>query len=108
MAQTSDGRGPVPSFQVNQLPPSAGGQAWAFPTVYFNGFALTLGSSDTSLVVTLDGQPLLKLAMSFTTAKTLSSFLQDLVLKLETATQHPIMKTDEVEAGLLKLHTEGL
>jgi hypothetical protein len=75
------------------------------PVLYFNGFTLNLGASDIGLLAMLDGQPQMKLAMSFTTAKTLSGMLAELVSKLEAATQHAIMKADEVNAGLQKLES---
>jgi len=75
--------------------------------IYFNGFGLTLASSDVSLMIALDGQPLAKLSMSFTTAKTLSAYLTSVIERLERVTKHTIMKTDEVEAGLKKADSEA-
>jgi hypothetical protein len=78
------------------------------PHYYFNGFALNLSPADMSMTVTLDGAPQMRLSMSFTTAKTLSAFLVDMVAKLEGVTRHNIMKTDEVEAGLRALEEQRL
>ena len=98
----------MPTF-LGQNPPTAPGQTgWplgqvAIPALYFNGFALNLAASDVSLLALLDGQPQMRLSMSFTTAKTLSSLLTELIGKLEAATGRDIMKADEVSAGLQKL-----
>ena len=73
------------------------------PVMYFNGFVLNLAASDISLMALLDGQPQMRLSMSFTTAKTLSGLLAELVDKLEAATGREIMKADEVNAGLQKI-----
>jgi len=84
-----------PNFNTGALGPIS--------NVYFNGFALGLAPADVSLLVTFDGQPQLKLSMSFTTAKTLSSYFVELIQQLEDVTDHDIMKTDEVERGLKRL-----
>jgi len=73
------------------------------PNVYFNGFNLNLTNADSNLVLLLDGQPQIKLSMSFTTAKTLTAFMTEMIQKLEAATGRNIMKVDEVDAGLKKL-----
>jgi hypothetical protein len=85
---------------------TAQGMLAQIPNIYFNGFALGLSPADASLLVTLDAQPQVRLSMSFTTAKTLSENLRQLVEKLEAATNHTIMKTDEVDAGLRKIEPE--
>jgi hypothetical protein len=82
-------------------------QTATIPNVYFNGFNLALTNSDSNLVLLLDGQPQVKLSMSFTTAKTLTAYLNDMMQKLESVTNHNIMKADEVEAGLRKLQTDA-
>jgi hypothetical protein len=84
----------------------AGGPLF-LPNIYFNGFSLTLAASDISLLIALDGQPQAKLSMSFTTAKTLSAYLEEVIAKLEHVTNHTIMKTDEVEAGLKAASSTG-
>jgi hypothetical protein len=58
------------------------------------------------MLVTLDGQPQVRLSMSFTTAKTLSSYLAELMAQLESVTDHVIMNTGEVEKGLRKIESD--
>ena len=71
--------------------------------IYFNGFQLGLTNSDIHALLLRDGQPVVDLNMSFTTAKTLQVLLSETMKKLETVTNRDIMTTREVEAGLQKL-----
>ena len=74
--------------------------------VYFNGFSLGVSNSDMNALLTLNGQTICHLNMSFTTAKTLHRLIGELVEKFEGATEHEIMTTEEVEEGLKKLATD--
>lgn len=73
-------------------------------TLYGNGFQLALSNADVSLIVQLDNVPQLRVAMSYTTAKTLQLKMGELVAKLEEATSHSIMTSDDVAIGLAKLN----
>ena len=73
------------------------------PAHYLNGFSLTLSNADISMLMMLDGQPIAKANMSFTTAKTFVKLLKDLLDNLEKVTGHDIMTTDQVGQGLEKL-----
>lgn len=79
----------------------------AVPSVYFNGFSLGLSNADVNAMLVLDGHPVLRLNMSYTTAKTLHLRLKQVVDQLEQATSHAIMPTNEVEAGIRKLVGDG-
>src|SRR4051812_6099470 len=85
----------------NRIAPQQAGQGEQIVTiqnVYFNGFVLGISNADTNALLLIDGQPLVRLNMSYTTAKTLLVKLGELVGRFEAATQHNIMLTDEVEA----------
>lgn len=75
-------------------------------SVYFNGFVLGLSNADMNLTLVLDGQPVTKLNLSFTTAKTLQEKLGEVVQKLEAVTKQNIMTTEQIEEGLRKLVEE--
>ena len=77
------------------------------PAIYCNGFALALLNADVSMFLQTDGQPIAKLNMSFTTAKTLVTLLGDLTGYLEKATGREIMTTQEVTAGPEKIQRPG-
>lgn len=76
------------------------------PAYYFNGFALGMSNSDVNTILMLDGQPLVKLNMSFTMAKTLVKLLGDAMAHLERVTGREIMRTDQIAEGLQQL-SEG-
>lgn len=86
---------PVPLTQVMEV-----------QNLYFNGFGLGLGNSDINAILLQNGQPILRLNMSYTTAKTLLVHLQDIMGKLEEVTDHEIMTTMQVSEGLQKLITK--
>lgn len=72
------------------------------PTIYFNGFELAGSLSDMNCVLMADGEPVAKLNMSFTTAKTLSVNLSQTVSAFEQATEHSVMTMDDVKKGYEK------
>lgn len=94
-------RTPAPSDQGRQVEQIASVQ-----NIYFNGFQLGLSNADMNALLVLDGQPILRLNMSYTTAKTLSDRLLELVNTLQRATEHNVMTTDEVETGLRRIVQE--
>jgi hypothetical protein len=63
---------------------------------YFNGFELNATLSDFGLTLMIDGQPVSRLAMSFTTAKTLMHQLQGAITAFEDATGSPLLIMDDV------------
>jgi hypothetical protein len=73
------------------------------PSVYFNGFQLGLSNADVACMLMQNGLPVVSLNMSYTTAKTLSVALNDMVQTLEKVTKRKIMTVAEVSAGLEKL-----
>lgn len=70
------------------------------PTLYFNGFQLGLSNADVACLLLENGLPTVSLNMSYTTAKTLSVALNDLISTLEKVTKREIMTVSEVSAGL--------
>jgi hypothetical protein len=72
------------------------------PSVYFNGFEVNYSLSDMSMLLVLDGTPVVRLNLSFTTAKTLSAYLNSTVSEFERRTQHNIMSMDDVSSKLEK------
>jgi hypothetical protein len=73
---------------------------------YFNGFQLRLSNADVSAVLMLSNVPFVALSMSYTTAKTLSLALAEMVETLERVTQRSIMTTKDVAAGIDKITPE--
>ena len=72
------------------------------PGFYFNGFQNAAGTSDVTSVLQLNGAPVCVLNMSFTTAKTLSVLLGQMVGAIEAATGQEIMTTQRIEAAVKK------
>jgi len=70
------------------------------PNHYFNGFEIGNSLSDMSAILFLEGVPQARLAMSFTTAKTLAENLSAAVRSFEETTKHNIMTMDDVRRGL--------
>jgi hypothetical protein len=70
------------------------------PASYFNGFQLSLTNADIGLLTLLDNQPVLKLSMSYTTAKTLLVKLSEAIGTLESLTGREIMTSDDAGQGL--------
>jgi hypothetical protein len=66
------------------------------PHQYFNGFELNGTLSDFGLTLMIDGQPVSRLAMSFTTAKTLVQKLQGAIDLFENVTGNKLMIMDDV------------
>lgn len=75
--------------------------------VYFNGFQLGLSNADISGMLLLNNVPTMSVSMSYTTAKTLSAALVEMIGALEKVTGREIMTTQQVGEGLEKLSSEG-
>jgi hypothetical protein len=72
------------------------------PKMYANGFSCALGASDIAVLFKIGSQPIAITNLSYTTAKTLSIKLQDLITVLETKSQNTIMTTDDLKGYLSK------
>ena len=81
--------------------PDGNSPATPVPASYFNGFHLNLTNADVGLLTLLDNQPVLKVNMSYTVAKTLMIRLQEAIATLEKSTGRDIMTTDDAGAGLV-------
>lgn len=75
----------------------------AIQNIYFNGFQLTLSNADVHATLLLNNQPALGVSMSYTTAKTLSAALTEMIQTLQKVTKHEIMTANEVGKGLDKI-----
>lgn len=74
----------------------------AIQNLYFNGFELQSSLSDVGAFLLLDGQPVVRLSMSFTTAKTFAENLGSAIKLFEDATSHTIMTIENVKSGFEK------
>ncbi len=74
----------------------------AIPHLYFNGFELQSSLSDVGAFLLLDGQPVVRLSLSFTTAKTFAENLGNVIKAFEEATSHTIMTIENVKSGFEK------
>jgi hypothetical protein len=90
----------VHEFTPPPIPPG-------LPVVYANGFVNNLGTSDISVILLVDAAPVLKMHMSYTTAKSLAVMLTEVVGTLEKSTSHNIMISADVEKGLRAYMSES-
>lgn len=67
--------------------------------VYFNGFNLNASLSDIGMLLMFDGQPVTRLAMSFTTAKTVYQEIGRAIEDLEKITDNKIMTMEDVKTA---------
>jgi hypothetical protein len=67
------------------------------PRIYFNGFANTIGTGDTLVVLEWNNRPVAILSTSHTVAKTLAEKLAGSIAFLEKKTDVVIMTTDDIE-----------
>lgn len=70
-------------------------------SIYANGFGISLGNCDITVVIQNNGKNLFLLNMSYTVAKTLAQELAKAITTLESATGKPIMTAIEI-ASLLQ------
>jgi hypothetical protein len=68
--------------------------------IYINGFQIVLSNADTALVGLLDNQPVVKLNMSYTVAKSLVVKLGQMMATFEKAVGREIMTTDDAGSGI--------
>lgn len=97
-SQPSSGAAPI-RVQVDE-------RSVTVPAIYFNGFNVSLTNSDINSLLLLDGRPIARLNMSYTTAKTVVALLGQLVDTLEEITGREIMTTEVVAEGLKKHRDE--
>jgi len=77
------------------------------PRIYFNGFAMGIGTGDTIIVLKNGEKPVAILNASYTVAKTLVQKLGAGISTLEEVSGNSIMTTDEVQAALQKGSNEN-
>ena len=72
------------------------------PLLYFNSFEAKASLSDLALILMVDGQPQARLALSFTTAKTLAKELHKVIDWFETATNNKLLVMSDVQIAYEK------
>jgi hypothetical protein len=77
--------------------PSA--QSPQVPLFYSNGFEINASLSDFGILFMYDGMPMMKVALSFTTTKTLLAQLQQGISAFEEATGQPLLTMEDVGRG---------
>ena len=66
-------------------------------SVYANGFQIGHGNADVVIEFKQDGEPCVKVRMSFTLVKTLAQLAGNLVQRLESATGMDIKTTQDID-----------
>jgi hypothetical protein len=82
------------SEQITILPPDQ--------TLYFNGFAIAIGTGDIVCTLFRNGTPVLTLNASYTVAKTFSEGLAETIRTLEEKTGQTIMTVRTVSEATKK------
>ncbi len=77
------------------------------PEIYFNGMAHGLSHSDVFSVLERNGRAVAVLNMSYTTAKTLSIMLGQIISQFEELTDRDILTTIAVEKAFSEKKTQG-
>jgi len=72
------------------------------PKIYANSFSCALGTSDIAILLNNGSKNVGVLSLSFTSAKSLSIKLQQLISHLETASDNKIMTSDEIHKYLIQ------
>lgn len=68
--------------------------------IYFNGFQMGMSNADVFIRLKLDGDDIIELKASYTTAKTLAAGVADIVGRLEKLTEHTFMTQKEVAEAI--------
>jgi hypothetical protein len=84
---------------LKPAPPNAIVREIAIPNLYFNGFEIQSSLSDMGALLLLDGQPMARLSMSFTTAKTFAENLTNAIAAFEDATKNKVMTMETIRTG---------
>jgi len=71
-------------------------------TIYFNGFGMGIGTSDISIQLHLDNEPVVELKASYTTIKTFASALAATVDRFERMTNHKILTINDISDSMRK------
>lgn len=79
----------------------------SIPSIYFNGFVVTLGTGDVLLILRRHNNAVAKLHVSYTVAKTLAAKVGGLIASLESASNNTIMTTDDIKTALTKSKDHG-
>jgi hypothetical protein len=87
---------------INETQESAGLDLPSEKNIYFNGFLITIGLGDISIILHQDGKPIYVLRTSYIVAKTLAQKIGALIDILETRTGQPVLTTDAVLTSLIK------
>jgi len=96
---------PTPTQGVTRTPPFVvqsvqGLTQFHAPLLYFNGFAIALGSSDFTLILNVDNVPAMTLKCSYTTAKTFGAKLQEAVKQFESITNYSLLTSDDISKAM--------
>ena len=75
------------------------------PTVYANGFEVSVTGADIFTLLALNNRPAIVLNLSFTTAKALGRALSEVIADIERGTQIRTVTTDDIAKAMEK-HTE--
>jgi len=70
--------------------------------VYFNGFGMGIGTSDISIQLHLDNEPVVELKASYTTVKTFALALMATVQRFEQITSHNILTINDISDSMRK------
>ncbi len=70
------------------------------PKIYGNGFSAGLSLSDATLIIQMGPVPVALLNMSFTTLKTLSITINDLIEQVEQTTGEPLKGIQDIKKNL--------
>lgn len=81
--------------------------AQSAPSIYSNSFSIGLGTGDITIALGLGDEPIARLNMSYTLAKTLSIKLMDVIKTLESETGTSIMTTDHINKSLFRVKEGG-
>jgi hypothetical protein len=93
---------------AGSTPAKVGEDLITLPSLYTNGFIISLNNADINITLLLDGQPVARMSFSYTIAKTLEAKLGEVIDKLQNATGQKIMTTEEVDAALRKILSDGV
>lgn len=74
------------------------------PSIYFNGFSITIGTGDVVLILKRNDRPVAILNTSHTVGKTVATKLGSIVAMFEQKMGNTIMTTDEIQAKLTGEH----
>jgi hypothetical protein len=71
---------------------------------YFNGFTISFGTSDITIILKRDEDDVLRLKSSYTTAKTFAAGLSSTIERFEKVTDHNVMTIFDVAKKMQEAH----